>query len=572
MDSAGSAVAPVRELSEGQRRRGLPLRLPWSPWVVGVVSVALLLALPVLVIAGFVLQPPGEAWSHLAETVLEDYVVNSLVLMIGVTVGTLALGVTAAWLTTTFDFPGRRHFEWALLLPMAIPAYIIAYTYTGMLDFAGPVQSALRGWFGWGYGDYWFPEIRSRGGAVAMLTLVLYPYVYLLTRAAFLGQSASMLEASRTLGNSGWHTFFRVQLPLARPAIVAGVSLALMETLADYGTVQYFGVSTFTTGIFRTWYGLDDSAAAAQLAAMLLGFVLVLLTLERGARRRARFHHTTHRQAPPPRQPLSRGAGLGAFGFCLLILTLGFLLPGGQLLIWAVQTAGDAIDTDFLRLFLNSLSLAGITSALALGLALFLAYGHRLKPSRVVGAAVRVAGLGYAVPGAVIAVGVLIPFAWFDHALDGWMARHLGISTGLLLSGTLAALIFAYLTRFLPVALQTVEAGLGKIRPSMDDAARSLGLAPHKVPWRVHIPILRGSLLTAVLLVFVDVLKELPATLVLRPFDFNTLALRAFELASDERLAESSTAALAIVLAGIIPVVLLSRSISRSHNHADASA
>lgn len=535
-------------------------------WSIGIVSIALVLAVPVLVIMAFLLVPTGDTWQHLADTVLADYVANSLLLMLGVAAGSLILGVGTAWLTSMCQFPGRGLFEWALLLPMAIPAYIIAYTYTGLLDFAGPVQTALRALAGWGHGDYWFPEVRSLSGAALMLSLVLYPYVYLLTRAAFLAQSLCVLEVSRTLGQGPWQTFWRVALPLARPAIAAGLSLALMETLADYGTVQYFGVQTFTTGVFRTWYGLGDPAGAAQLSALLLCLVLVLIALERGSRRDARYHHTSQRHQSI-RRPRLRGTRAAlAFAFCLLPLLFGFLIPAGQLGLWALTISQTAYDARFLTLVANSLGLAAAAALLALGFALLLAYGKRLHPTRPVTGAVHLAGVGYAVPGTVIAIGVIIPFAWLDNTLDAWLRATLGVSTGLLLSGTLAALLFAYLVRFLAVALQTVEAGLGKCRRSMDEAARSLGLRPRQVLWRVQVPLLRGSLLTALLLVFVDVLKELPATLILRPFNFNTLAVRAFELAGDERLADSAPAALTIVLAGLIPVLLLSRSITRSRN------
>lgn len=533
-------------------------------WGTAIIGLALLLMLPLLVVLGYVFLPAGEVWSHLVDTVLQEYVTNSLLLMLGVAIGTLVLGVGSAWLTSMCQFPGRGIFEWALLLPMAIPAYIIAYTYTGLFEFAGPVQSALREWTGWAYGDYWFPEIRSLEGAALMLSLVLYPYVYLLTRAAFLNQSLCVLDVSRTLGNTPLQTFLRVALPLARPAIVAGLSLALMETLADYGTVQYFGVSTFTTGIFRTWYGLDSAPAAAQLSATLLLFVFALIYLEGRSRRQARYHHTSQRHQAIQRLPLGGWRGAGAFLFCFGALFFGFLLPAGQLLLWAVTVAEESLDREFMLLILNSLQLAGMAALLALALALLLGYGRRVLRGRLLQLAVRIAGLGYAVPGTVIAVGVIIPFAWFDNTLDGWMRARFDISTGLLLSGTLVALLFAYLVRFLAVSLQTVEAGLGRIRPSMDESARSLGLRPLQIMGRVHIPILRGSLLTALLLVFVDVLKELPATLILRPFNFNTLAVRAYELASDERLADAAPAALAIVAAGIVPVILLSFSITRT--------
>ena len=336
-----------------------------------------------------------------------------------------------------------------------------------------------------------------------------------------------------------------------------------METLADYGTVQYFGVSTFTTGIFRTWFGLGDSAAAAQLAAMLMGFVFLLILVERWSRRRARFHHTGQKQTRPHPYRLRGWRAVLAFSACLLPLVLGFLLPAGQLLYWTLHTAQAGLDVSFLKLTANSLMLAALASGVAVVLALLMAYGKRLRPGRSVSAGVRLAAMGYAVPGTVIAVGVMLPFAWFDRTVDTWMREAFGVSTGLLLSGTLFALVFAYTVRFLSVSIQAVEAGLGKIRLSMDDAARSLGQRPVAVLRHIHLPLMRSTVLTALLLVFVDVLKELPATLILRPFNFNTLAVRAYEMAADERLADAGAPALMIVAAGIIPVILLSRAISR---------
>jgi len=536
--------------------------LAFSRLSIGVL--ALLLVLPVVVIVSYVFEPSSDTWQHLVDTVLLEYVQNSLLLMLGVAIGTLLLGVSTAWLTSMCHFPGRRLFEWSLLLPMAMPAYIIAYTYTGMFDFAGPVQTQIRDWTGWGYGDYYFPEIRSLEGAALMLSLVLYPYVYLLARAAFLEQSVCVLEVSRTLGNGPWRTFFSVALPLARPSIIAGLSLSLMETLADYGTVQYFGVNTFTTGIFRTWFGLDDAPAASQLASMLLGFVFLLVVIERWSRRQLRYHHTSRHQRPLPRFYLRGIRGYLAFIICLGALSLGFLLPAGQLLVWALATYETTLDAAFFTLAWHSLALAAGASLLALVMALVFGYGQRLFPDKWVTGFVRLAGMGYAVPGTVIAVGVMIPFSWLDNSLDDLMRQEFDYSTGLILSGTLFALMFTYMVRFLAVSLQTVEAGLGKITHSVDEAARSMGYKPREVLRVIHLPMLRASLLTALLMVFVDVLKELPATLILRPFNFNTLAVRAYEMASDERLMDASVASLAIVLVGILPVLLLSYNISHA--------
>lgn len=533
-------------------------------WPTGVVLVAALFSLPIFTIASFILHPANDIWQHLVDTVLSEYLFNSALLMLGVGCGTLLIGVAGAWLTSVCLFPGKRLFSWALLLPLAFPGYIIAYTYTGLLDFAGPLQSTLRDAFGWGYGDYYFPEIQSLGGAMAMLSLVLYPYVYLLARAAFLEQSVCVLEVSRTLGCSVWASFYRVALPLARPAIVAGLSLALMETLADYGTVSYLGLDVFTTGIFRTWFGFGDAAAAAKLAAILLLFVFTLVVVERASRRQAQYHHATYRYRNLPQYRLRGWRAAAAFATCFLPLAFGFLVPAAQLALWAVETHAQMVDASFARLALNSIMLALSAAVLAVLVALFLAYGKRLFRAPSVNASIRIVATGYALPGTVVAVGVIIPFAWFDNALDGWMREQFGVATGLLLSGSLFAVMFAYLVRFLSISIQSVESGLAKIKLSMDDAARSLKLSPGQILWRVHMPLMKGTLLTALLIVFVDVMKELPATLILRPFNFNTLAVRAYELATDERLADSSTAALAIVAVGLLPVVLLSHSISTS--------
>ena len=526
--------------------------------------IALVLGLPIFTIAGFVLHPSNDVWRHLVDTVLAEYLLNSALLIAGVSVGTLVIGVGCAWLTSVCEFPGKRIFSWALLLPLAFPAYIIAYTYTGMFDFAGPVQTWIRSVTGWGVRDYYFPDVRSLGGAVTMFSLVLYPYVYLLARAAFLEQSVCVLEVSRTLGCSVWASFYRVALPLARPAVVAGLSLALMETLADYGTVAYFGLGVFTTGIFRTWFGLGDAVAAAKLAAILLAFVVTLIVIERWSRKRAQYHHPTYRYRELPQYRLRGLRAWLAFGACFLPLFAGFLLPAAQLAVWAHETWEQMVDATFLRLAFNSLQLALGASLLAVLLALFLGYGKRLLDSKSVDAAVRMVASGYAVPGTVIAVGVIIPLAWFDNSVDDFLRDHYGISSGLLLSGSLFAVMFAYMVRFLAVSVQAVESGLLKIKRSMDEAARSLSYAPAGILFRVHLPLMKGTVLTAMLIVFVDVMKELPATLILRPFNFNTLAVRAFELASDERLADSSTAALAIVAVGLLPLMLLSHTISVS--------
>lgn len=556
-------IKPVQLLRPGEWIKGVTSPcMNW--WSLFFFLIAGLVSMPVLVVFGYIVVPAGELWRHLASTVLPEYVKSSLLLMAGVGTGTLIIGISTAWLCTMCRFPGRRIFEWALLLPMAIPGYIVAYTYAGMLEYAGPVQTAIRAVFVLSRGDYWFPDIRSPGGAIVVMSLVLYPYVYLLARSAFLGQSVCMLEVSRTLGLGAWRSFTDIAIPLARPAIIAGVSLALMETLSDYGTVQYYGVSTFTTGIFRTWFGLGNAAAAAKLSSILMMFILALILFEKWSRGSARFHHTSRRYSSLPGYRLSGVRGRVAFIACFMPLFFGFLLPSGQLVLWSVETAERMIDERFLTLTINSLSLAVITAVLAVILALIMVYILRLKSTPVMNLAARVASLGYGIPGTVLAVGVLLPFARLDSTIDAFLRSNLNISTGLLLSGTLIALVFAYLVRFLAVSFNTVEASMAKVTPTMDDASRTLGLSPVKTLLKVHTPIVKGGLLTAATLVFVDVMKELPATLIMRPFNFNTLAVRAFELASDERLADSASAALAIVLTGIIPVIILSIKIARS--------
>ncbi len=527
-------------------------------------AIAILLAIPVVSVVTNVLVPSHGVWQHLASTVLPRYLANTLWLVLGVGIGVVIGGLGTAWLITMCRFPGRRVFEWALILPLAVPAYVMAYAYTDFLQFAGPVQSLIRALTGWGARDYWFPEIRSLEGAIVMLTLVLYPYVYLLARSAFLEQSVCALEVSRTLGCGAWASFFRVALPLARPAIVAGVALALMETIADFGTVAFFGVQTFTTGIVRTWFALGDRVAAAQLSAVLLCCVLTVLLLERWSRGRARFYHTSGRYRHLPGYPLRGWRAALATLFCSLPLVLGFVLPSGILLNMAIELGDAQFGLRFLRLTVNSFTLAAITAGLAVFLAVIMAYGTRLHPSRLTRGANRIAAMGYAVPGTVIAVGVLIPFAFLDNSLDAWMRASFGVSTGLLLTGSIAALVFAYLVRFLAVGLNTVEASLGKIKPALDDAARALGQGPGGTLRRVHAPLMWGSLMTAALLVFVDVMKELPATLIMRPFNFDTLAIQAYNLASDERLTEASTASLAIVAVGVLPLIVLSRAIAQS--------
>ena len=527
--------------------------------------IAALIAIPLLTVAASLIPGAGsDTWAHLMGTVLPSYIATTLYLCAGVAVGTIGVGTATAWLVTMHDFPGRRVFEWALVLPLAVPTYVMAYTYTDLLQFVGPVQTWLRAAFALTPGSYWFPDIRTLGGAVVIFTFVLYPYVYLLARSTFLERATGMLDVGRSLGLGPWRRFYSIALPLARPAIAAGAALALMETLADYGAVSYFGVQTFTTGIYRAWFSLGDRQAAAQLAAALLGFVALLLLLERLSRGRARFDAAGSRNLAHSHVPLRGLRAAGALLVCLVPLGAGFLLPAGVLLHMAISSGDAQFGERFFELARNSFVLASLTAVLAVAIALLLAFAARTARDGLMRHANRLVALGYALSGTVIAVGVLIPVTRVDTWLASAIMDITGRSPGLLLTGGIAALVYAYLVRFLAVSLHTVEASLAKITLAMDDAARSLGHGAGATLRRVHLPILRGSLLTAALMVFVEVMKELPATLVMRPFNFDTLATQAYTLASDERLAEASTAALAIVCVGVLPLIILTREIARS--------
>jgi iron(III) transport system permease protein len=561
-------VASRSDRNPGARAGWSAQRRDLRPVVVALALLAAaLVALPIAGVFGSVVYAPGslDTLLHLGGTVIPRAALETGALVLLVMAGVIVLGTTSAWLVAAHDFPGRRVFEWALLLPLAMPGYIVAYAYTDFLQFSGPVQGALRDAFGWQRGDYWFPEIRSLPGAAFVFAVVLYPYVYLLARTAFLSRTASMIDAARSLGLSPWRTWLHVNLPLARPAVAAGALLALMETLADYGAAAYFGLQTFTTAIYRAWFALGDRLAASQLAAVLLLLVLLVMATERHLRGRARYFAAPNSARPAPRTPLSGAVGILAALACLLPLLAGFLLPTGILVHLLVPTLGEVPWTRYWGWLANTLTLALAAALITLAAVLVLSYLLRLQPDGRSGTLVRLAarlmGLGYAVPGAVIAVGVLVPLAAFDNALDAWLRATLGLSSGLLLTGTVVALLYAYLVRYFAVAQQPVEAGLARITPAMDASARSLGAGPIEVFRRVHLPLLSPSLLAAGLLVFVDVMKELPATLVLRPFNFDTLAVMAYQMAADERLGEAALPSLTIVLAGLLPVVWLSRAI-----------
>jgi iron(III) transport system permease protein len=535
-----------------------PLQLGSLAWLA-----AAMCLLPMAAVTIAALTGGFETFSRLASSVLPRYAGTTALLILLVGTGTCIIGTGAAWLVTATRFPGRRVLEIALALPLAFPAYVLAYAYTDFLDHPGWVQSTLRDLTGWGPRDYWFPEIRSLGGAALMLVLVLYPYVYLLTRAAFLQQSATAYIAARTLGAGSWGAFFRVSLPIARPAIAGGVLLALMETLADFGTVSYFGVQTFATGIYQAWYSFFDRGGAAQLALCLLIVALIIAAMERRQRRDQRQHGAGRRFEAMQAVRLSPWQSAGAIVFCGLPVVLGFVLPVGLLISLGWDSFDNMLTDRYLRFLRNSLILASIAALLTVAAAVILGFNARLHPTPAAKVAVRVAGLGYAVPGGVIAVGLIVPFAAFDNALDAFMEARFGIDTGLLITGSIWLLIAAYGVRFMAAALSAYDAGLSTINPNVDAVARTLGRTPRRMLAGVHLPILRPSILTGLLIVFVDVMKELPATLIMRPFNFDTLAVQAHRLASDERLGEAAGPSLVIAGVGLLPVVLLCLSLGR---------
>lgn len=533
-----------------------------KPWMLSSIGIAVLIGLPVLSVVYLALFPEENAWTHLAATVLPHYLESTFLLMTGVVALTFLIGTGAAWLIAMYDFPGKRWLSWALLLPFAVPAYVVAYVYTDLLEYAGPVQIALREIFGWETAqDYWFPEVRSMGGAISVMSLALYPYVYMLARSAFMEQSLSLYQVSRSLGVSPLGFFLRVSLPIARPAIAVGLALVLMETLNDFGTVDYFAVQTLTAGLYDTWLNMGNLGGAAQIASVMVIVVILLVSLERYSRRRQKQYNTRHQGAPIPATRLQgKRAWLATIATALPVV-LGFVIPFLVLLNYAVRYFEQSWSQSFLSYAFNSFSLSALAAVLTLILGTLLAYSKRLNRHALSNAAIRFSSLGYAVPGAVLAIGIIVPFAWLDNQVDALAREYLGVSTGLILSGTAFAVLFAYLVRFLAVASGAVESSLDKVTPSMDMASRSLGHSYFSTLVRVHLPMIRRGALTAMLVVFVDCMKELPATLILRPFDFETLATQVYQYASDELLEQSALSALVIVLVGLIPVLLLNKSI-----------
>lgn len=515
--------------------------------------VALPVAIPIVVIIAAAFLPASENYLHVRENLLPEYISNTLQLMLLTGIFACLFGGVTAWLTATYDFPMRRLLAAALVLPLALPTYIAGYVYADLLEYSGPVQSLIRDLTGWGYGDYWFPAIRSLPGAALVMSLVLYPYVYLLVRANLEAQSSTLNQAANVLGVSGWRLLRKVTIPLARPALAGGIALVLMETVAEFGLVEHFGITTLTTGVYRTWLAMGDRDTALKIAGALFIIVVVLITLEQITRQRGNYN-LLNSGAGNEKPKLNLTQSILAGLLCLIPVSLGFLIPVGILLVNAI-TVGDPIwGRNFSSYVSNSMLLACLVAALCVAGALILAYANRRKSIfSIIG--IRVATLGYAVPGLILATGALIPLTFTDR----WLASHIEAADRLLLTGSIGALLFVFVARFMTVAFNTVDGGLKQVHPSLEQAASSLGANKLRILTRVHIPLLRASIVYAIILVFIDTLKELPATLVLRPFNFETLATRVYRLAADERLAEASMAAILIVALSLIPTLVVAR-------------
>ena len=531
-------------------------------WIAGSWATALLLGLPVIALIFSALSADGELFRHLADTVLLDYIANTSALVLGVVLLSLLFGVPTAWLVAMCQVPGRRALQWALMLPMAMPSYIVAYVYTDLLDYSGPLQAGLRTLFDWNTpADYWFPAIRSLGGAAWVLALVLFPYVYLLARASFLEQSVSLIHSSRLLGCTPWQSFRRLSLPLARPAIMVAVSLVAMETLADFATVHFFAINTLTTAIYDTWLGYGSLATAARLSCLMLLAVVLLIAVERRSRQRQQVFQKSMGHEPPLRYPLRGLPRLLAGLWCWGLVVAGFALPFAILLDYGVRYFELSWTPEFVRFAGNSLTISTLTALLAMGIALLLGFFRRLDGGIRSLLPLRIAAMGYAMPGTVLAIGVLVPLTALDFGIND-LAEWLGQQgPGLLLTGTLTAIVFGYLVRFVAIAIGSVESSMGKISPSLDMAARSLGQGSGGMLRRVHLPLVRRGLFAGAMLVFIESMKELPAALLLRPFNFDTLATHVYQFVSDEMLERGALGAIVIVLVGLLPLIWVNRSL-----------
>ncbi len=522
----------------------------------------IIISIPIISIVVIALTSENNLWSHLLTTVLPIYTFNTLILMFGNVICVCLIGIPTAWLVTAFDFPGRNFFSWALVLPLAVPAYIIAFVYTDILEYSGGFQVFLRHIFNWqNASEYWFPNIRSIGGAIFVMSFVLYPYIYLLCRSSFQQNSLKFIEISKVLGNNPWKSFFKLSLPLARPSIVVGCSLVMMETLADFGTVDYFSIKTLTLAIFNVWLGMGSASGAAQISLVILIFVFGLLYIEKKARSRKEFHVTATNKFFYNRRKLNKKTSYLAFAVCLIPFIIGFFIPAIILAYFSMLTFNYSSINNYINLISNSFSLSLLASIITVIAALVIASGQRLYSGRL-SMFTRLSLLGYAFPGAVLALGILIPLAYIDNLVDLVIFNYFNFSTGLIFSGSIFALIFAYLIRFIAIGYGAIDSSYSKINKNIDMSSISLGVSKFNTIGKIHIPLLKSSMIIAFIIVFVDTMKELPATLILRPFNFDTLATNVYQLASDELLEQSALSALTIVLVGVFPLIFLTRKIS----------
>ena len=540
---SGVVTSQQPELLPGYSGRG---------WQIASLLLGVVVFIPLLVLGFSWFDVDVGNWSHIATTLLPQVLENTAVMIVGISVGVLLLGISLAWLTSMCEFPGRKFFDWALMLPFAMPAYVLAFVFLGIMDFSGPLQSMVRSLFG--LPGNWFVEVRNAAGIIVVMTLVLYPYVYMLTRVAFLGQGQSVYDAGRSLGLTPFQSFIKVALPMARPAIIAGLSLALMEALSDFGAVAVFNYDTFTTAIYKAWFGFFDIKMAAQLATILLMLVLVALIVEKYLRGRSRYDENRSRQWH--RIHLQGSSKWLAFSLCAIVFSMAFLIPSIQLLAWAWEVIED-LDARYLELFWHTLVLGVSAAVITVVGAFILAYNRRINSSRLSALSVRIGTLGYALPGSVLAVGVMISLVWVDQRIADFIESFFTIEMTLVFSGTVIALLLAYFARFQAVAFGPVDASLEKIRPSIRDASRSLGASSWETIRLVYLPMLKPGLLTAALLVLVDTMKEMPATLLLRPFGWDTLAVRIYEMTSEGEWERAALPAVALVLIGLIPVLIL---------------
>ena len=535
-------------------------------WSVTSYTLAFLIVMPLIALIGQSLMPDESVFPHLFNTVLPTYINNSLWLMFWVVIGSLFIATPAAWLVAKCHFPGRRLFQWALLLPLAMPAYVVAYVYTDLLDYAGPVQRGLRHFFAWQTPqDYYFPEVRSLGGAAIMLALVLFPYIYLLARTAFMEQSASLTQATRVMGCGPWKSFWRLSLPMARPALAVGAALVAMETAADFATVSYFAVPTLTTAVYDTWFEYGSLTAAAKLSTIMLLVIFAMVGFERFARRKQKLFQ---KQSTPGELDTYSLTGVKAYlatGYCTLLLTLAFLLPFVILLQYAYGYFAESWNEEFFEYSFNSLWIAMVASVVCVAIGILLMFIRRISPRRADILPSRLASTGYALPGTVLAIGILVPFTIIDFAIDD-IAVYFGVQgPGLILTGSSFIIICAFCIRFAAIAIGSIENSYKRISPSLDMAGITMGLKPTGLLRLVHIPLLRKGIYAGLLLVFIECMKELPAALLLRPIGFENLATYVYQFVSDEQLEHGALAAIVIVLVGLIPLIYLNRSLEHDN-------